>query len=244
MAKVVIAAFGSYGDVVPLTDIGCRLREAGHEVTVTSMSGFGLGEAITGCGLRALPIDFEIRGFVQLLTPAGIRTIGGTLLATLRDEPVDVLMLAPFCELAGHALAEARNIPSIGVRMQPLSTTAAYPPSLLGAWSGGPMLNRAAGRFAAAAIDRVYGKPVAAFRDQLGLPAVPRGRFGAAGPRRNGLSCTDSRPRWFHGRRTGDRDWRWSATGGRSVRSDGSRPRRSCRSSNPGRRRSFWVSAA
>lgn len=184
MARIVIAAFGTRGDVAPLTGIGCRLQQAGHEVVVTAPSMFS--DLITGCGLRSLPHDVDLNTntdlanvrhpqllALKLLSPNGMHTSGKALLTALRDEPADILLLSPLVELVGHPLAEARGIPSIGVRLQPLSTTANHPPSLLGAWSAGPRINQAAGRLATATIDRLYAKTVAAFRDQLGLPSIP-----------------------------------------------------------------------
>jgi UDP:flavonoid glycosyltransferase YjiC (YdhE family) len=53
--------------------------------------------------------------------------------------------------------------------MQPLSTTGAHPPAIMGAWSAGRLLNRAAGRMATATIDRVYAGTIASFRAELGL---------------------------------------------------------------------------
>jgi len=183
MAKVVITAVGSRGDTAPMIAIGSRLREAGHEVTLTAFTVFF--DLIAESGLRYLPHDLgvdegvtvsdvqdPVKALMQFLSPKGIQHAGEALLETLKDEPADILLLSPFAEFAGHQLAEARGIPSIGVRLQPMSTTAAYPPSVLGAWSAGPAFNRVAGRFGAAAIDRVYRKPVAAFRQQLGLPRV------------------------------------------------------------------------
>ncbi|QIS13189.1 glycosyltransferase [Nocardia arthritidis] len=141
-----------------------------------------LVDEIAACRLEVRPVDFapdhEIdldkpaKAAMELLSPKGMRRLGENLLAALADVPADVLLLSPFAELAGHPLAEARNIPSIGVRLQPLSTTSAFPPSLLGAWSAGPAVNRGAGRFATAMFDRIYGKTIAGFRDRLGLPRV------------------------------------------------------------------------
>jgi len=82
-------------------------------------------------------------------------------------------MLSPLVELVGHPLAEARDIPSVGVRLQPLSTTADRPPALFGAWSAGSWVNRTTGRLATATMDRLYAKTVAGFRDRLGLPPIP-----------------------------------------------------------------------
>lgn len=183
MARLVIAAFGTRGDVVPLTDVGCRLQDAGHEVTVAAPTQYA--DLISGCGLtfRSFDVEFDIDAADlaeanplklarKAVSPKGMRTTGESLLATLHDLPADALLLSPFAELAGHPLAEARGIPSICVRMQPLSTTTAHPPAILGAWSAGPALNRTAGRAATAVFDRVYRSTIARFREHLGLPAM------------------------------------------------------------------------
>ena len=183
MARIVIAAFGTRGDALPLTDIGCRLQEAGHEVTMAAPTEFA--DLISGCGLTSHPLDVEfgidaedlaeanpLKLAWKAISPKGMRATGESLLAALHDVPADALLLSPFAELAGHPLAEARGIPSVGVRMQPLSTTATHPPAILGAWSAGSVLNRAAGRRATALFDRVYGKTINGFREQLGLPAM------------------------------------------------------------------------
>ncbi|MFD2415969.1 glycosyltransferase [Amycolatopsis pigmentata] len=36
MSTVVIAAFGSRGDVAPFTGLGVRLRQAGHDVAIAA----------------------------------------------------------------------------------------------------------------------------------------------------------------------------------------------------------------
>lgn len=175
MAKIVIAAFGTRGDVAPLTGIGRRLAGAGHEVTMTAPAMFaGL---VTGSGLRHLAHDPRLDGgaipaALKFFSPAGMRATGEALLDVLREEPMDALLLSPFTELAGRPLAEARKIPSIGVRLQPLSATGDFPPSILGAWSAGPSINRAAGRLTRAAIDRMSARTVAGFRARLGLPVT------------------------------------------------------------------------
>ena len=205
MARIVIAAYGSRGDLAPLTDFGARLRGDGHDVVMTATP--DLVDDITACGITARPVDFEMdadienpaRAAMQLVLPKGMRQLGRNLLTALDDVPADILLLSPFAELAGHPLAEARGIPSIGVRLQPMSTTADFPPALLGGWSAGSLVNRGAGRFAAAAIDRVYGKVVADFRAQLDLPPVSakklrRARTAAEWPVLHGFSPT-VRPR-------------------------------------------------
>ncbi|MFI9503604.1 glycosyltransferase [Nocardia sp. NPDC052566] len=182
MAKVLLTAFGTRGDVAPMIGLGDRLQQAGHQVVLTAPSEFS--ELITACGLRWLPFDVHIDAdydpdgqnrvqlAMNLITPAGLLATGRMLLTTLHDEEADVLLLSPFAEFAGHALAEARGIPSMGVRLQPVSITADHPPATLTSASMGALGNRAAGYLSAAAVDRVYSSTFAGLRDQLGLPRV------------------------------------------------------------------------
>jgi sterol 3beta-glucosyltransferase len=200
MSTVAIAAVGSRGDVAPLTGVGVALREAGHEVVVVAYTPFA--DLITECGLefRELAADFTPGADVSprealaaMFTPRGQRDTGQLLLDALRDVPADILLLTPLAELAGHPLAEASGIPSAGVRMQPLSATAAYPPTVLGAWSAGSVGNRLATDAGAWIFDRLYGGVVAGFRRDLGLPkrstrALRRQRTNANWPILHGYS--------------------------------------------------------
>ncbi len=202
MSTVAIAAVGSRGDVAPLTGIGVRLQQAGHRVVMAAYTPFG--ELITGCGLefRELPVDFTpgsdhadnlAKAFAELFAPSGMQKMGRQILEALRDVPADILLLPPLSELAGHPLAEAKGIPSIGLRMQPVSATAAHPPTVLGAWSAGSVGNRSAAEVGAWAIDRLYGGVVAEFRRDLGLPnasirALRRQRTEAKWPILHGYS--------------------------------------------------------
>jgi sterol 3beta-glucosyltransferase len=181
VSTVAIAAVGSRGDVAPLTGVGARLQQAGHRVVMAAYTPFA--DLITGCGLefREIPVDFTpgtdlpdnpAKAFRSLFGPHGMRDAGQSIISALQDESADALLLAPLSELAGHPLAEANGIPSIGVRMQPISPTAAYPPTVLGAWSAGAIGNRSASDAGAWMIDRLYGHVVAGFRRDLGLPTV------------------------------------------------------------------------
>lgn len=151
-------------------------------------------------------IENPAKAVMRFMSPKGMQATGEGLLRTLRDEPADILLLSPFAELAAHPLAEARGVPSIGIRLQAMSTTADFPPSILGGWSAGPMLNRAAGRFGAGWVDRYCAKPITTLRSQLGLPkvsarALRRRRTEAEWPILHGFSPTVvPRPRdWRRG---------------------------------------------
>lgn len=182
MSRIVVIAVGSRGDVAPLTGLGVALQQAGHAVSVAAYTPFA--EMITGCGLafRELPAELQLaadgaqvqpmKGLAAFASPTGMRALGNDILAAVADEPADIVLLSPFAEMAGHPWAESKGVPSLGVRLQPLSSTAEYPPAILGAWSAGAVGNRAAAAMCAWLVDRAYGRVVADFRRELGLPRV------------------------------------------------------------------------
>ncbi|ESV65933.1 putative sterol 3-beta-glucosyltransferase [Mycobacteroides abscessus MAB_091912_2446] len=106
-----------------------------------------------------------------------MRSLGTALLTALQDAPADILLLSPFSELAGHPLAEAKGIPSAGIRFQPYSATADFLPGHARGWSAGPTGNRLASRAGAELIDRFYGGVTAGFRRDFGLPKVSARRL-------------------------------------------------------------------
>lgn len=201
MTTIAIIAIGSHGDVAPLTGVGVRLRQAGHRVIVVAFQAFA--DLVTGCGLEFRGLDDGLdddtaelsdvsarqaaQAMAAFLSPRGMRTLGDDVLAAVGDERLDALLLSPFAELVGHPLAEALAIPSIGVRLQPMSATADYPPALLGAWTAGRHGNRVAARIGKSLIDGLYGRTTNHFREQLGLPKraarlLPRQRTDARWP--------------------------------------------------------------
>lgn len=216
MSRVVIIAVGSRGDVAPLTGVGVALQKAGHTVSIAAYTPFA--EMITQCGLsfREVPAELELtadgaevqpaKGLAAFVSPTGMRALGQDILAAVEDEPADVALLSPFAEMAGHPWAESRGIPAIGVRLQPFSATAQYPPAILGAWSAGATANRAAAQLGAWFVDRVYGRVVADFRSELGLPRVSsrdlrKQRTYANWPVLHGFSplVVSRPPDWRHG---------------------------------------------
>lgn len=186
MADIVIAALGSHGDVAPLTGVGARLQQAGHRVTLTACDRFASLVRSCGIGFRGVSepressdeTDVDVTGALfQFLAPQGMRSLGTALLTALQDTPTDILLLSPFSELAGHPLAEAKGIPSAGIRFQPYSATADFPPATLGGWSAGPTGNRLASRAGTELVDRFYGGVTAGFRRDFGLPKVSARRL-------------------------------------------------------------------
>lgn len=180
MSRVLIVAVGSRGDVAPLTGVGVALQRAGHDVAIAAYTPFR--EMISGCGLafHELPADQQpasdgaetspVKALAAFASPTGMRALGNDILSAVADEPADIVLLSPFAELVGHPLAESKGAPSLGVRLQPLSATGQYPPSVMGAWSAGAFGNRIAADLGTALVDRIYGGVVADVRRRLGLP--------------------------------------------------------------------------
>lgn len=204
MSKIVIVGIGTRGDVAPLTGIGVRLQQAGHDVVIAAHEPYA--EMIENCGLRfrLLELNFGFEGDYEEIrrkhveafnTPDGFRVIGEGVINALQTESADVLLLTPWAEFAGHPFAEAYEIPTIGVRFQPLSATADYPPSVMGVWSAGAVGNRWVADLGAWVVDRRYSEVVRGFRRELGLHRVPvrelrRNRTEAEWPILHGYSPT------------------------------------------------------
>ncbi|MER7759065.1 glycosyltransferase [Streptomyces sp. NPDC097619] len=191
--RVLIVTAGSWGDVAPYTGLGSRLRDAGHTVDLAGHARFEAPVTARGLGFRALPVDPR----AELASPAGQRLAraGSAPLEMLRilrmarqfmpeltagvveavGQGADVLLSATVTDPLCAALAEAHRIPHLGVHLQPLAPTAAFPPLVTGLRSLGGTGNRLAGRALWAGTELLFGPAVRSLRRDLSLP--PR-RFG------------------------------------------------------------------
>lgn len=177
MSHVLIATYGSRGDTMPLAGVGLRLQQAGHTVTITTNHELDAETAALGLDARPVVIDLgegsgepSLADALALVKPAGIEHLSRNLLDAVDDVPADIVLVHPFAEPAMYAFAEARGIPAIATRLQPISATRDHPPSLMGAWSAGGAINRGTGRLAERTVDALYGGVVAGLRRDLGLP--------------------------------------------------------------------------
>ena len=134
MSTIAIVAIGSRGDVAPLTGVGLGLQQAGHRVIMVAYQAFA--DLVTGCGLEFRGVADDLadaladladisprqaaKAMAAFLSPRGMQVLGDRVLAAVRDDPVDLLLLSPFAELVGHPLADALAVPRIGVRLQPI----------------------------------------------------------------------------------------------------------------------------
>uniref|UniRef100_A0AAU2K422 Glycosyltransferase n=1 Tax=Streptomyces sp. NBC_00049 TaxID=2903617 RepID=A0AAU2K422_9ACTN len=199
---VLIVTAGSWGDVAPYTGLGTRLRSAGHEVTIATHGRFGGAVTAHGLGFRPLPVDPRAelasaagQGLARAVSPlvAMARAVRMArefmprltegVVATVR-QGADVLLASTLTDPMCSALGEASGLPAVGVYLQPIEPTAAFPPLVTGSRSFGPYGNTLAGRALWAATDRLFAPAVSELRRELGLPArtfggplgLPRGR--------------------------------------------------------------------
>ena len=189
MARVVVLALGTYGDVAPFAGLGARLKDAGHEVRVAAIARFR--ELVTGAGLEfavlpsADPRDVMTTSEGESATRPGLR---GTLTmmrysSTALRRPVpavidavsdaDVVLASVTTALLAAPIAEARGVPCLFLPLQPSTPTREVGPALLGGRELGPRLNK----MVAEALGRMALRTVAGtnrwLRAELGLPREP-----------------------------------------------------------------------
>ncbi|MEV7178057.1 glycosyltransferase [Kitasatospora sp. NPDC093679] len=185
--RVALMTAGSRGDVAPFTGLGSGLARAGHQVTLVTHARFAPLAQGAGIGFHPLPVD--PREALESAAGQGLhRSSSGigkltrlvamarSLVGRMADELLvaahgqDVLLLSAALAPLGHAIAEGMALPSIGLHLQPLASTAEFAPPVIGArsWGAGP--NRLAGHAVNAAVDGIFTEAVRRTRSRLGLP--------------------------------------------------------------------------
>ncbi|AXB47652.1 glycosyltransferase [Amycolatopsis albispora] len=173
MARVVVLASGSDGDVLPYLGLGRRLAGAGHPVTVAAVARFG--EAITAAGLGFHPLSsVDPRAVTANSRKSPMRLLADGLREQV-PEMINVagqadVLLCPMSTLVfGNSLAEAYGIPCVALPLQPAAPTRELSPALFGGRDLGPWLNRKAGELFVHLGPRMFAKPLAELRSRLGL---------------------------------------------------------------------------
>ncbi|CAM3959302.1 glycosyltransferase [Smaragdicoccus niigatensis] len=189
MSKIVILAFGTRGDVAPVTGLGTALAAAGFSVAVAAQEPYR--DLVTHAGLefRHLPRDTEEEtrnsASAQDLINGGrmkpsrnaladmvdqLRGVGPAMAEVAKD--ADLLIAAsPVSSLFGYHIAQGLKIPSVGAFLQPLARTGDFPPPPLGTRSLGRLGNHALWKMGALG-DKVYLPLINDLRAELGLPAT------------------------------------------------------------------------
>jgi rhamnosyltransferase subunit B len=196
MARILIACWGSHGDVDPSIGLGLGLQARGHAVTIATMPYFAPVVAAAGLDFHAIPPDVSPtdtavvsrlmnrwRGaeyIVKDLVAPQVAAMHAALLPRVRD--TDLFISHPLA-FAVPILAERYGIPWASTVLSPISFFSAtdlpiFPPApwvrhieRLGPWPG-----RALAR-SARVISRWWTRPVAALRRREGLPPAPSPLF-------------------------------------------------------------------
>ena len=189
--RIVIMAVGSRGDVAPYTGLGLRLQREGHQVALATHGLFADLVRSRGLGFHALPLDTQEELTSRLAADGAVAPWRTTLkvnkvvaehagalavamLAAART--ADVLLLSPAGWIGGH-VAEGLGLPSMGVYLQPLTPTRAFPPATVTTRSLGGWGNRAAATTLRTLGQQPFRAAVGELRASLGLPAIRPGAW-------------------------------------------------------------------
>jgi sterol 3beta-glucosyltransferase len=193
MTRIVIVAFGTRGDVAPLTGLGIRVRDQlRSEVIIAAQRPYQAMITAAGLEFRLLPKDIEQAtresAYGQALVDGARMHPSKQVLTQMRDDlagvgeamaaagtDADLLLLeGPVGSLLGYHVAEALDIPSMGVFFQPVSPTAEFAPPALTARSFGRWGNRMAWHLASDVGEKVYAPLIDDLRRTLGLAPQSR----------------------------------------------------------------------
>lgn len=190
--RVLIAALGSHGDMLPFIGIAQLLRDRGHDVRIYSNGHYA--DLVRGSGLVfvqtseaqllrdafADPRAVQTRAGVQLIAEG----VAGSLLPTYQAMAQDVvaghtLLVGSTLAFAAHLLAETHGLPYAVVHLSPSVFRSLHDTPRLGASTAIQHLPRWLKRAAFAAADRWFldpllAAPLNAVRHPMGLPPVRR----------------------------------------------------------------------
>lgn len=188
MAKVLLATFGSLGDLHPKIAIGLELRRRGHDVTIAAMEYYREKIAMTGLGFTPMAphLDPDDRELVKDMMDArkGTEEILGKILLgdpqpmyddLMRAVEGKDLMLTGEVVIAARSVYEKTGISWISTSVAPISFFSAHDPPVPppAPWFEHlrfmpAAFHRTIFRVAKAQVKKWYG-PYREFRNRLGL---------------------------------------------------------------------------
>lgn len=191
--RICLVAIGSTGDVAPLLAVARRLQDEGHAVTVATHAPFETWVTGLRLGYARLPMDpraelTEERAQAMRRGPMRAAKVVQEAfapfvheLAWTIDRTADTadLMLLSAMAWTGYHSAVARGIPSLGLHLQPLEPTAAFPPPAAPVRSLGRRGNRALGRLVQRQMVGPYLTVVNAIRTTHSLAPITVGEHVA-----------------------------------------------------------------
>jgi UDP:flavonoid glycosyltransferase YjiC (YdhE family) len=189
MSRIVMATFGSYGDLFPYLALGQELLRRGHAAVVATAEEYR--GHVTRAGLEFAPtrpdVSLDDRALLtRVMDPRrGAEVVVKELVVpALRNTYADLeqategadLLLSHVLTYAAPILGEKRNMPWVSTVLSPMVFCSAYDPPALAPipWLAalrrlGPRLNSVLLRMLKR-ISRGWAEPIRRFRRELGLP--------------------------------------------------------------------------
>jgi UDP:flavonoid glycosyltransferase YjiC (YdhE family) len=141
MARILIATFGSYGDLFPYLSIGQELQRRGHEVTIATSASYRDNVQAAGLSLHAVRPDVSLDDRQMLSyvfdrrrgTERIVRYVAGLVRDTYQDtvaavtEWADLVVTHPLTYAAALAVRNARKLWVSSV-LAPISFISAFDP--------------------------------------------------------------------------------------------------------------------
>ncbi|MGW6972552.1 glycosyltransferase [Streptomyces sp. NPDC054952] len=120
--RVLVATWGTAGDIAPYTGIAVALKAAGHRVTVVTSNRYAKNFTDHGIAVRAIHIDhFEERARQakpwreRVHNGQAISTEAGSVMLGTAAEGQDILLTHPLLHPMAAVIAEALRLPCIGI---------------------------------------------------------------------------------------------------------------------------------
>ncbi len=191
--KIVIIAYGTHGDILPYLALAEGLRNAGHEVYISSHKRFAtmaIERQFVFNGIEPDPqaiLESEV-GQACLASGENAMEFLRQSFNIFRDKLHDVLfdtldfcrnadaiIFCPFCAVVAQNIGETLKIPIIGAFLQPITPTATVPAILspLPRVNLGSFYNRSTYFLAETFIWQLFRTTVNSLRMELNLPRLP-----------------------------------------------------------------------
>lgn len=170
--RVLLATWGTTGDIAPYTGIAIALRDVGCHVTVVTSRRYAAHFTVHGLTVRAMPLDRQEALATQpksrsakRLNGQDITTTAATTMLNAAADGTDILLAHPLLHPQGALIAEGLNLPCLGVytvahaMMLPRLMTAASRPQ-----------HRLTDLLVKLALSPAYAPALAQLRTKLALP--------------------------------------------------------------------------
>jgi len=194
--RIILATFGSLGDIHPFMALALGLQARGHQVTIATSEYYRAKIIAAGIGFHAMrpdlpPDDQEIISLLMDARKGTERIIRQIMMPHLRDSYDDLMTAVQGADLlvtheviyAGPLVAQKTGIRWVSCVLSPIAFFSAYDPPVLPPYPAlaklralGPVINGAILRLGKLTT-RNWLKPVRQLRSELGLPLAENPLF-------------------------------------------------------------------